>query len=197
MNKKILLWVVGLIILAGVGLALSRYNGAPEGAPPVVSNVPKDWKVMSGDGLSFAYPAEFDVNYIVPKIWPPQGYILSASGPLPCAATPAGQTVPAGQSVQKVVNGHTYCVTTVNETATTSIATQYAYVFKSDEKIVALLMSLRFTQCASVSTPERKIACEEGRKHFDLDAIVDGIAQTFKVGKLEETPKTMVAPAGS
>ena len=82
-----------------------------------------------------------------------------------------------------MVDNRTYCVTKVSEGAAGSIYTQYAYAFPKNSKVVILTFSLRFPQCGNYSEPEKN-ECEGERETFDVDSIIDRIAQTLKLTQI-------------
>jgi hypothetical protein len=210
MNKaKWLVLIIGLVVLAG-GFMLLRpeskvdVNAPADGeskneVPDAVSESTiddsiKNWKVALGDGLSFSYPAELGTSYIIPKTWPPQAFVLGLNGPVVCANGGA-ETAPSGLTTQKTVAGHTYCVTSKIEGTGNTAYTNYIYSFEKDKKVLALLITLRFIPCGGYP-PEKKIVCETERKNFNIDAVADKMAQSFKISKIEAAPTNMVAPAG-
>ncbi len=163
-----------------------------EVAESTIADDTKNWKTAPGDGLSFLYPAQFGTPFIAALTWPPLGLILNATGPLPCTEG----TAAAGQMVKKVINNHTYCVAQVSEGTAGTVYTKYVYAFERDTQIVALVLNLRFMQCANF-TGEKKTRCDAERQSFNVDTMADRIAQTFKLSKIEAVPDTSVVPAGS
>ncbi len=210
MNKKILLVVVALVIVAGAGLLLTRGGGEIKISDKSATGVPADWLESVGDGLSFKYPEALGANYIGTMIWPPQAYILGA-GPLLC--TEGGvETGKDGKITKKEIEKTTYCVTQKNGGATGSTLTQYAYAFEKDKQIIALIFALRFSQCSSYSsvaeapaagatssspTISKKAECEAERARFNIDATIDRIAQTIKLSNIQDAPDTTVVPKGA
>lgn len=210
--KKLLIWVVILGALAVGGYAYIQ-NGGVDGpktdnassttkTPEVVNestanDAIKNWKVSVGDGLSFSYPADLGTSYITPKTWPPAGYLLGPSGAAPMVCTAGGtETGKTGITASRVIGGHTYCVTQKSEGAAGSTYTNYAYAFEKDKQVMALIISLRFVQCANYPAA-KKTLCEAERKAFNMDSIADKMAQSFKAGKIEAAPLNPVAPKGS
>lgn len=190
MNKKKILIVIIVLMAVLGGAALAMRSGTSGSSK--LAEIPADWERLEGDGLSFAYPTEFGTSFISPKVWPPLGYILSASGALPCAE---GDTQEGAMTYRKI-EGNEYCITEASTDTNGVIETQYAYTFKSDEKVVAFILSLRYLACEKMA-PERKTACETERTGFKLDEIVNKIASTFTVSKIEEAPENLVAPEGA
>ncbi|MBI5530988.1 MAG: hypothetical protein HY918_05855 [Candidatus Doudnabacteria bacterium] len=125
---------------------------------------------------SFQYPATLPTKYISATDWPPAVQILNQ----PFTCTQAGtSTSRAGQTVRKTVNGHDYCITQVSEGAAGSIYNQYAYAFAQNNKTVILNFTLRMVQCLNYDDSQ-KTECEAERATFNIDDIMDRVAQTFK-----------------
>ncbi|MFZ2414956.1 MAG: hypothetical protein WAW33_03110, partial [Minisyncoccia bacterium] len=81
----------------------------------------------------------------------------------------------------RLVNNREYCVTKESEGAAGSIYTNYAYAFPKDTKTIIFTFTTRATQCANYDEPN-KTACEKEREAFDLDGIVDRMAQSLYFG---------------
>lgn len=136
------------------------------------------WKTFtdSAQGFTFQYPETLTTKYITTVDWPPK---VSISGD-PFACTTAGkETDRAGQTTKEIINGRAYCVTKVVEGAAGSMYTQYAYATEIENKVLYFTFTLRATQCANYEPTERT-ACESERAAFDIDSLVDQIAQTTK-----------------
>lgn len=187
--KKLIVIVVLLGALAAVALMMKP---SEKGETKNDFVAPADWETLEGDGLTFAYPVDLGSSYIASEIWPPLGYILSTTGPLPCAK---GDTQ-AGAMTYREINGTAYCITETSAEKSGGTEKQYAYAFESRDSIVALIMSIRYLPCAKMEA-ERKTACETEQKAFNIDPIVDGIASTFKLGTIEEAPDMTVVPVGA
>lgn len=127
-------------------------------------------------GASFSYPEALPTFYSEAIDWPPQVELIE--GPFEC--TEAGSpTDRAGVTQSRTINGTEYCVTEVVEGAAGSIYTQYAYAMEKDEdEQVILTFSTRSPQCGNFDEQQR-IACEQERNSFDLDDLVDQIAETL------------------
>lgn len=202
MKKKLIVLVVGIIILVGgfflLGSNVGTQKPASDGKPAVdnestLADDTKNWKTSVGDGLTFMYPAEPGTSYIVPKVWPPQAFILGINGPLACAASGSASST-TGMTSSKTINGHTYCVTVKPIGTGNTASTQYAYVFEKDKKIVALIFGLRYIPCTNYPDT-KKAVCESERKTFNIDNTADKMAQTFKLGALQ-APSTSTIPKG-
>ncbi|MDD5318501.1 MAG: hypothetical protein PHF79_01625 [Candidatus Pacebacteria bacterium] len=127
-------------------------------------------------GISFQYPENPVVKYMDAIDWPPKVQILNQ----PFTCTEAGsETARAGQTLMSTVNGRTYCVTRESEGAAGSIYIQYAYAFPKNDKTVIFTFTVRYVQCGNYSEPQ-KTECDNLRQAFNLDNVIDQIAQTFK-----------------
>lgn len=203
-NKKVLLAIFSLLLLAGISyIAWSQFSSKPELVPctreaklcPDSSYVgrtgpmcefaqcPEEnndlWKTMtdSKTGITFQYPETLLTTYIHTQDWPPQVQVLNE--PYPC--TEAGEeTARAGKTEKRLVDNREYCRTSIVEGAAGSIYTQYAYAFPKDNKTVIFTFTTRATQCGNYDEVERK-ACEGERETFDLDSIVDRMARSIVI----------------
>ncbi len=127
--------------------------------------------------ISFKYPDSLGTEYIFTQSWPPSVQVTSE-------AYSCNQNNPATKEMQKteerVINGSTYCVTDESEGAAGTIYTQYTYTFKKNEKTVSLSFTLALVQCGNYENPERQ-ECEQERKNFNIDVIIDMIAKTLVI----------------
>lgn len=135
------------------------------------------WKISADDstGAVFRYPENLLAEYIHTVDWPPKIQVLNQ----PFSCTEAGSEIArAGQTMKRMVDNRTYCVTKESEGAAGSIYTNYAYAFPAGDKTVIFTFSLRAVQCANYDDPQRK-TCENERETFDLDSIVDRMARSI------------------
>ena len=136
-----------------------------------------DW-LTSTTTPTFEYPKQLVTNYIHFFDWPPK--IQITNEPYSCTAGGSSTAVPAGQTVERTINGHPYCVTTESEGAAGSVYIMYAYVFPAGDKTATLTFSIREVQCDNYDEPQ-KTECGNERQSFNLDIIIDRIAQTLEV----------------
>jgi hypothetical protein len=207
-KRKWLVLVGGLIVIAVGGVVLmyqaSEVSQKPDGTDAsegsgVVEEVDiidtSTWTKLAGDGITLSYPAELGLSYIATQDWPPQGHLLAATGPMPCGKADTG-TGEGGKLVYRVIGGRTYCVAQQSVTEARFVNTKYVYVFEKDGKVLGLSFALRFLNCVNYPA-DKKALCEAERQSFKLDPIVDRIAQTFVLSKIEPTPTNLKPPAGS
>lgn len=169
-NKKFLFAALVLGLLAGGILYVDRQE---EIILPIDEN--PSWKTEMTAGVLFKYPEELTTEYISVQDWPPQVQILDEA----FTCTEAGlETGRAGRTARRMVDGRTYCVTTIINGAAGSTYTQYAYAFPKDDRVIILTFTLRAVQCGNYDEP-KKTACEQEREAFDIDGTVDRIAQTL------------------
>ena len=144
------------------------------------------WKTATSNGITFQYPETLLTTYINTQDWPPQVQVLNE--PFTCtdlsaeASAQAGagsETARAGQTIKRMVDDRTYCVTKESEGAAGSVYTNYAYAFPSTDKTIIFTFSLRAVHCANYDDPQ-KTACENERSAFDLDSTVDRMARSIK-----------------
>jgi len=168
------------------GSYVGRTGPACEFAPcPEAHN--NSWKTMVDEktGISFQYPETLPTTYIHMQDWPPQLQVLNES----FTCTEAGlETARAGKTEKRVLANRTYCRTSSTEGAAGSIYTQYAYAFplystdarQTDGKVAIFTFTTRTPQCDNYDDPQRT-ACKNEQKTFDLDSIVDRMAQSIVV----------------
>jgi hypothetical protein len=151
--------------------------------------VTTSWKTFTNtkQGVSFKYPenpvtSELSTNtavYISIVDWPPQIQIINER----FACIEAGlETGRAGRTTRAIVNGHEYCVTTIQEGAAGSVYTQYAYAFpfttsNSTSKTAIFTFTMRFPQCLNYNPPQRS-QCQQAQASFDVNKVVDQMART-------------------
>lgn len=171
-HKVILIIILAIILVAGIVVWFTNRNIVSEPPYPL----PEGWSMYVSNGVMVSYPKTLPTTYIKTVDWPPQAQVLD----LPYSAcTEAGvETDRAGQTQKRMINGREYCVTTIVEGAAGSIYTQYAYAFPRGYKTIILTFSLRAPQCANYDDPE-KTACETERRVFDIDGLVDSMAQAL------------------
>jgi len=166
-----------LFALVVIGLLIIQSSAGKPGTGPV-NQAPIGWEIFSDTTrkISFNYPRELGTKYLHPMDWPPMVQILNT----PISCTEAGtETSRAGETSLDSINGRQYCVTKVTEGAAGSIYTQYAYAFAKSGKVAILTFSLHFVQCQNYEDPQ-KTECITERNVFNIDQIIDQIAQTLK-----------------
>lgn len=138
------------------------------------------WEVITNnEGITFKYPKELLTKYISAVNWPPQvkiedkGFICNPSG------TEIRQ---GGQTELRLVANSKYCITKESEGAAGSIYTTYTYTFSKGNQTGVINFSLRFVQCKNYDDPQMS-ECENERSAFDIDSIVDRIAQSIIIIK--------------
>lgn len=204
-NKKILFAVFALVLLAGISyLAVIKFSDSSEpvfctmearlcsdgsyvgrtGPKCEFAKCPEikveaGWKIFnnSAQGISFQYPDSFQTTYMRALDWPPQVQIINES--FECVE--AGSEIDrAGRTEKHVISGREYCVTKKTEGAAGSIYTQYAYALPRGDKVIIFTFSIRATQCGNYPEPQ-KIECENERASFNIDSLIDRVAQTFRL----------------
>ncbi len=137
------------------------------------------WKTFSDPAgrFTFKYPETLSLQYIHEQDWPPKVQIIEGA----FACTDAGEeNQRAGETAEKSIGGHNYCVTRVVEGAAGSTYTQYAYAREFDGKVLYFTFTLRAVQCGNYNDPEKSV-CESERNAFDIDAIMDKVITTTKI----------------
>ncbi len=171
-------WCTFLIVIAVVAIGylfVHKKPLVPHVETPVVIDSKTKTSTDPSTGVSFEYKEDLGTTYIHTIDWPPKVQVLDT----PYACLNAGKEINrAGQTEEKVVNGHIYCITRVSDGAAGSTYTQYAYLFPKDGKVLALTFTLRFVQCANYE-PEPRVSCEAERSSFDIDSIADAMATSI------------------
>ena len=184
MNKKLLL-VSGIIfaILVSTGcyfLLKSRTQKVEPIAQQVVKpDETSNWKTAttSYEGVTFKYP-DLSTTYIRPQQWPPQ--ITVTSDVFSCKEGGLGINGLPGMTIQKTMGKITYCMVSESEGAAGTIFTTYTYTFSKNSKLVKLEFILGYPQCDNYDEPN-KTNCVNERQTFDLDTLIDRIAQTVEL----------------
>lgn len=123
--------------------------------------------------LDFDFPDELPTFYIKLQDWPPQVQILNAK----FGCEDAGNAVDrAGRTELREIDGHTFCVTEVQEGAAGSIYTQYAYAFEHEGDTVVLTFTTRAPQCGNYPEPEMSV-CAKERAEFSVDKFVADLVE--------------------
>ncbi|MCE9643860.1 hypothetical protein K8Q93_01275 [Candidatus Parcubacteria bacterium] len=143
------------------------------------TQTPSGWNTFRDDfrGISFRYPAQLGTTYISATDWPPAVAITSA--PFSCIEA-GSEGARAGITERRFVDSREYCVTRVTEGAAGSIYTQYTYASPRRAGAATFTFTTRATQCANYDEPH-KSACTAERQSFDMDGVVDRMAQSLSL----------------
>jgi hypothetical protein len=132
----------------------------------------------NSQGVQFMYPAQLPTTYISAQEWPPlvertvnaysctEGPITDADGPLKTQE-------------RRLVDDREYCVTSSSEGAAGSVFRAYEYAYLFGTSTYRVVFQLRYPQCANYDEPQ-KSACTAEQSSFDLDGLVDRIAQSVR-----------------
>lgn len=145
------------------------------------------WKTSTDDekGVSFQYPESLGDKYTGTVDWPPLIQILNE----PFTCTEAGSEIGrAGKTEKRLVDNRFYCLTKITEGAAGSVYTQHAYAFPVNStgfsqgggQTAIFTFSTRRVQCDNYDEPE-KTECKNLQTAFDLDGVIDRVAQTLKI----------------
>jgi hypothetical protein len=128
------------------------------------------------NNISFRYPETLGTKYIYTQVWPPS--VEAANVPFFCKET----NIEGNITSERIINGRTYCVTEISDGAAGHIYIQYTYAFSKNNNVISLSFTLVFVQCGNYDEPGKQ-ECEEERRKFDIDGIVDRMAQTLNIVK--------------
>ncbi len=181
-RKVILISIIVFIVMAGIeGYFLLKSK--TEKREPVVQNIVKpdetaNWKTAttSYEGVTFKYP-DLTTTYIRPQKWPPQ--LTLTSDIFSCKEGGLGINGLPGMTIQKTIGDITYCIESVSEGTAGTFYTTYTYTFQKDSELVKLGFILAYPQCDNYDEPN-KTKCVNERQTFDLDTLIDWIAQTVR-----------------
>jgi len=164
------------------GSAVGRGGLNCEFAPCPANPSPADnylWKTITdqGSGQSYQYPETLLTKYLHPLTWPPQIQVI-ADKPFTCLET-GSEIMAGGKTAKRLVDNRTYCVTSAAEGAAGSTYTDYAYAFPKKGMTMIFTFTIQTVQCANYDEPQ-KTACENERQSFDLDSVIDRMANTIE-----------------
>lgn len=138
---------------------------------------PVGWLTTSTpSGISYNYPKDLATTYIHTADWPPKVQVVPQA--FTCTET-GSEILPTGKTTKVTIGTTTYCVTQKAEGAAGSTYTQYTYALARGTQTVNFTFTLRTPQCANYDEPQ-KTACTTEQADFNLNSIVDRIAQTLK-----------------
>ncbi len=133
------------------------------------------WTIITDNNISFKYPKELLTKYISLVNWPPQ--VKTTNNEFIC--NPSGDEVRAGGRTElRLVDNNKYCLTKESEGAAGSTYTTYTYTFPKDNQIIIINFVLRFVQCKNYDDPQMS-ECEKENSSFDIDSIINRIAQSI------------------
>jgi translocator protein len=135
-----------------------------------------DWKTTTDQsaGIYFQYPEKLTTQFITVAEWPPRVTILIGN----FSCHPATSTSSFLEtSVQRLIEDHNYCVRSASGAAAGSTYTNYKYSREDNGRLLTVAFALRYPQCLNYDDPEQT-ACLNERQTFNLDSIVDRIANS-------------------
>jgi benzodiazapine receptor len=161
------------------GSAVGRSGPNCEFGACPVPVVDPSWKTFydDKDHMYFRYPETLATTYMHAVDWPPQMAVRHDA--FTCTET-GSEIAQGGETGQKTINGHAYCVTKSSEGAAGSVYTQYIYMTQRANFVLAFIATVRATQCGNYDEPQRT-ACEQERAAFDFDDVMDRIAQSAMI----------------
>lgn len=106
------------------------------------------------------------LNYIDTVDWPP--VIKTEISKYSCTNSKDSSVARAGKTMERNIEGRTYCVTEVSEGAAGSIYIQYAYATKIGNEVRTMTFSVRQVQCGNYPDPQLT-ECQHERSTFNVD----------------------------
>jgi len=136
------------------------------------------WETITNDqDITFQYPKELLAKYVSVVEWPPVVRIETEK--FSCKTTPQEVSSLSDITSERMVDNRTYCVNIKNEGAAGSVYSSYTYTTAKNNNIVKISFTLQYPNCNNYETDQNK-ACVSERETFDLDFLIDKIAQTIK-----------------
>lgn len=161
------------------GSYVGRSGPKCEFAPCPVAPTHIDWKTYSNEGVTFQYPDKLLTSYTHEVDWPPKVELIEE----PYSCLNAGiETERAGKTEIKIINGHTYCVTTLKEGAAGTTYIQYAYAKAYNDQMIIFTFSLKQPQCMNYNDPD-KTECLNEQEKFSVDNFIDEIISTLQINR--------------
>ncbi|NQU87905.1 MAG: hypothetical protein HQ541_19320 [Mariniphaga sp.] len=184
----IILTVVIILVIIGVGIVVCKQEWISK--TPVVTGNPTSIQILDetanwetfvsvDNGATFLYPENLSTSYIRPQEWPPELLIIDDTE-FSCEEGGLGIDGRPGMTMQKQINNIIYCINSVSEGAAGTFYTNYTYTFIKDLKLVKLSLVLAYPQCENYNDPQ-KTECEEERQIFDLDILINHIAESMQL----------------
>lgn len=166
-----------------VSITVSREGDAWKISELTLGAYPGDgeWELSepNAQGIQFMYPKSLPTTFISAQEWPPlvelvannyscqEGPITAADGPLK-------------ESKKHTVGDREYCVTMSSEGAAGSTYRTYEYSTDQGDFVARVVFTLRFPQCLNYNEPQAS-ACAAEQSSFDIDGLVDRIAQSIRM----------------
>jgi len=180
MTRKTLLISFIILLVVGIGAAY-WWNQSKIGQQN--QNEAANWKTFTSieQGVTFRYPENLLTTYIHLQEWPPK-VLITDSAEFSCEQGGLGIDGRPGMTIQKEINDTVYCIESVSEGAAGTFYTDYTYSFLKDNRLIKLEFTLAYPQCENYDDPQKTV-CEQERQIFDLDALINRIAETVQLSK--------------
>jgi hypothetical protein len=137
------------------------------------------WTTTTGNGITFQYPKELLVKYTSTVKWHPVISTDNDHHEFVCEETPAESSL-AQRTTKRMVDDRAYCLYTSSEGAAGSVYTDYTYSFLQNDNVVNITFTLQYPRCDNYDEPQQT-ECQKERESFDLDGVVDRIAQSIEI----------------
>jgi len=170
--SAIILVVIIVLVVIGMGLIAWKQGWIDETV---------NWKTFTSadNGATFRYPENLSTIYIYAQEWPPRLLIMDNAG-FSCKEGGLGISGFPGMTIQKQINNIIYCIENTSEEAAGTFYTDYTYTFLKDSRLVKLSFTLAYPQCENYNDPQ-KTECEQERQTFDLDTLINRIAESVQL----------------
>ena len=140
------------------------------------SDPTEGWQISSDSksDITFKYPEKISADYITPQDWPPK--VLVSDKPFSCIESSETKAL-QDKVVKKYIAGRIYCITTSSEGAAGSTYVEYTYMTDKNGELITVNFILRYPQCLNYDDP-RQTECKDEQQSFDLDGLIDRVAQS-------------------
>lgn len=135
----------------------------------------------NAQNISFMYPVELPTTYVQAAQWPP--VVERVVNRYSCNPGPITATDGPMQTVERrTIGDREYCVTSRAQETPEGIVRAYEYVFAFGDATYRLFFQLRYPQCLNIEGAAQQ-SCISEQENYNLDAVIDRIAQSIQMGK--------------
>ncbi len=175
--------VILLFVLAAAGIYIKNRTTRNNQGIPAVQSTPgpeaqnPGWKMYQDttQNVTFEYPDSLGTRYIHPQNWPPK--LTLSNDKFSCKE--GGLMEGRQLTIQKTIDDRMYCIEDTTQGAAGTLYSDYIYTFIKADKLVKLQFTIAYPQCDNYDN-RQKGECYSERQTFNLDNLIDRIAQSVK-----------------
>lgn len=170
-----------------VSLTIERNGSTWRITALILGSYPGDgeWRLSepTSQGLRFLYPQRLTTSFISPATWPP--LVERTTNKYSCKEVPiTAADGPLKEIKKHIVGDREYCVTQSQEGAAGSTYRAYEYAFRFGTATYRVAFTLKFPQCMNYGEPQQG-ACKAEQASYDIDGLIDRIAQSIQTAPVE------------